>query len=263
MELQKINDALNIYIRPGTFPVAVKMAKSAAEVPEKARMPKRDLGVTMAVCQGIAIARRLGWLIAMGKEDMLCPPGALGLGLVSAKAKFLDGSFNVPFWLKSQEMRAKVNRNLPRLEYGKYSHVVMAPLHRADFEPQVIIIYGNPAQISRLIQSAVYATAEPIISSSAGGFACGGEITVPILTDKCQVIITGGIITGGGDRAIAQADDHEVAFAAPISKVDALIEGLEATHKAGMRYPTPSFLMYQAQFPPAFAELMEYLRQSD
>ncbi|MBM3142315.1 MAG: hypothetical protein FJ005_04610 [Chloroflexi bacterium] len=258
MELQKINEALNTYIRPGAFPVAVKMTSSASEVPEKARMPKRDLGVTMAVCQGIAIARRLGWLMAMGKEDMLCPPGALGLGLVPAKEKFLDGSFNVPFWLKSQDMRAKMNRNLPRLEYGKYSHVVMAPLHRADFEPQVIIVYGNPAQISRLIQSAVYATAEPIVSSSAGGFACGGEITVPILTDKCQVIIT-----GGGDRAIAQADDHEVAFAAPMSKVEALVEGLEATHKAGMRYPTPAFLMYQAQFPPAFAEFMDYLKQGD
>jgi uncharacterized protein (DUF169 family) len=257
MELQKINEALNTYIRPGTFPVAVKMAKSSSDVPDKARIPKRDLGVTMAVCQGIAIARRLGWLMAMGKEDMLCPPGALGLGLVPAKEKFLDGSFNVPFWLKSQEMRAKMNRNLPRLEYGKYTHVVMAPLHRADYEPDVIIVYGNPAQISRLIQSAVYATAEPIVTSSAGGFACGGEIVVPILTNRCQAIIT-----GGGDRAIAQADDHEVAFAAPMSKVDALIEGLEATHKAGMRYPTPSFLMYQAQFPPAFAELMDYLKQS-
>lgn len=258
MELKKIDEALNTYIRPGTFPVAVKMVGSVSDVPEKARMPKRDLGVTMAVCQGIAIARRLGWLMAMGKDDMLCPPGALGLGLVPAKEKFLDGSFNVPFWLKSQEMRAKLNRNLPRLEYGRYSHIVMAPLSRADFVPQVIIVYGNPAQISRLIQSAVYATAEPIVSSSAGGFACGSEITVPILTDKCQVILT-----GGGDRAIAQADDHEVAFAAPMSKVEALVEGLEATHKAGMRYPTPAFLMYQAQFPPAFTEVMDYLRQSD
>ncbi len=258
MELQKIHEALNTYIRPGTFPVAVKMTKSMTEVPEKARMPKRDLGITMAVCQGIAIARRLGWLIAMGKEDMLCPPGALGLGFLPAKTKFLDGSFNVPFWLKSQEMRAKMNRNLPRFDYGKYSHVVMAPLHRTDFEPQVIVVYGNPAQISRLIQSAVYATAEPIVSSSAGGFACGGEIVVPILTDQCQVVIT-----GGGDRAIAQADDHELAFAIPTSRIEALIEGLEATHRSGMRYPTPSFLMYQAQFPPSFAELMEYLKQPD
>lgn len=258
MELLKINEALNNYIRPGTFPVAVKMATAAAEVPPKARMPKRDLGLTMPVCQAVAAARRLGWVIAMGKDDMLCPLGALALGLVPARAKFADGSFNIPFWVKNQEVRARLNHNLPRLEYGRYTHLVLSPLHRADFDPQVIIIYGNPAQISRLIQSAIYSTGEPLISSSAGGFACGSEITVPLLTDKCQVIIT-----GGGDRAMAQADDHEMAFAAPMSKVEALVEGLEATHKAGMRYPTPSFLMYQAQFPPAFAELMDYLQQDD
>ena len=35
-------------------------------------------------------------------------------------------------------------------DYGKYTHVVIAPFHRADFVPDVAIIYGNPAQISRL-----------------------------------------------------------------------------------------------------------------
>lgn len=258
MELQKINEALNVYIRPQTFPVAVKMVGSAGEIPEKARMPKRDLGVTMPVCQCIALARRYGWLMAMGKEDMLCPLGALTLGFLPAKAKFLDGSFNVPFFVKNQDIRAKISQNLPRLEHGKYSHIVMAPLHRADFEPQVIIIYGNPAQISRLKQSAAYATGEPVVSSGLGGFACGAEITVPILTDQCQLIVE-----GGGDRALAQTHDHEAAFAAPMSKVEALVEGLEFTHKAGTRYPTLSFLTFQGQFPPGFGELMDYLKQSD
>ena len=234
------------------------MVGSTSEIPEKARMPKRDLGVTMPVCQCIALARRLGWLMAMGEEDMLCPLGALTLGFVPAKDKFLDGSFEEPFWIKSQDIRAKMNQNLPRLEYDKYTHIVIAPLHRAGFEPDVIIVYGNPAQISRLIQSAVCATGEPIVSSSGGGFACGSEITVPIQTGQCQVIMV-----GGGDRAIAQTQDHEAAFAVPASKVEALVQGLEETHKSGMRYPTPSFLMYQAQFPPAFGELMDYLRQSD
>jgi len=196
--------------------------------------------------------------MAMGEEDMLCPLGAVTLGFLPAKERFLDGSFEEPFWVKSQEARAKMMQNLLRLEYGKYTHIVVAPLHRAGFEPDVIIVYGNPAQISRLIQSAVCATGEPIVSSAAGGLACGSEITVPIVTDQCQVIMV-----GGGDRAIAQTQDQEAAFAVPASKVETLVQGLEETHKSGMRYPTPSFLMYQAQFAPVFGELMGYLRQSD
>lgn len=258
MELQKIDEALNFCIRPQTFPVAVKMVRSAGEIPAKARMPKRDLGVTMPVCQGIALARRYGWTLALGKEDMLCPLGALTLGFVPAKDRFLDGSFNIPFWVKNQDVRAKICQNVPRLEPGKYTHLIAAPLNRADFEPQVIIVYGNPAQISRLIQSAICGTGESIVSSSMGGFACGEEITAPILTDQCRYIVV-----GGGDRAMAQAQDHELAFAIPITKAEALIEGLESTHKAGMRYPTPSFLTFQGQFPPAFGELMDYLERDE
>ncbi|MFW6335246.1 MAG: DUF169 domain-containing protein, partial [Desulfosalsimonas sp.] len=173
---------------------------------------------------------------------------------VPAKQKFLDGEFNIPFWVKDKSVRAKMVRNLPRFEYGKYSRVFIAPVHRADFEPQVVIFYGNPAQLSRLVQGAVYASGEPVNSVSSGGFACGGEITQPILTGECQLVMT-----GGGDRAIAQAHDHEAAFSVPAGRLESIAEGLEATHKAGMRYPTTSFLLYQAWLPPVFSELMNYL----
>jgi uncharacterized protein (DUF169 family) len=258
MELQKINQALDLYVRPQTFPVAIRMISSMNEVPEKARMPKRDLGTLMPVCQGIGLARRYGWLMAMGMEDMLCPLGALTLGFLSAKDKFLDGSFNVPFWLKDQDARAKRAQALPQLEQGKYTHIIAAPIHRANFEPQVIVVYGNPAQVSRLIQATIYGTGDAVTSSSSGGAACVQEITGPILSDQCQFVLT-----GGGDRAIAQAHDHEAAFAMPMSKVEAIAEGLERTHRAGMRYPTPSFLTFQPRFPPSFGDLMDYLKQSD
>lgn len=256
MELQEVNQALDSYVRPQTFPVAIRMISSAGEIPEKARMPKRDLGTPMAVCQGIALARRYGWLIAMGKEDMLCPLGAVTLGFLPAREKFLDGSFHMPFWVRDQDVRAKMAQALPHLEVGKYTHILAAPIHRAKFEPHVILVYGVPAQIARLIQAAVYGTGEPVTSSSGGGFACGQGITAPILTDQYQFIVT-----GGGDRVIAQAHDHEAAFAMPMSKVEAIVEGLEGTHRAGMRYPTPSQLTFKPQFPPVFGELMEYLRQ--
>jgi hypothetical protein len=46
-----------------------------------------------------------------------------------------------------------------------------------------------------------------------------------------------------------------------MSKVEAIAEGLEGTHKAGMIYPRPSFLKSKAEFPLSFGELMDYLRQ--
>ncbi len=258
MELKQINEALNKFIRPQTFPVAIRMAESADELPSKAKSPRRDLGKTMPVCQGIALARRYGWVISMDREDMLCPLGSFTLGFLPPKDKFLEGDFNVPFWVKDKEIRSKISKALPRLEYGKYCHALIAPLHRADFEPHSIIVYGNPAQISRLVQGSIYEAGEPVSMVSWGGFACSFEITMPMITGKCQVIMA-----GGGDRALAQAHDSEAAFAFPANKAEPLIQGIEETHKAGLRYPTPTFLTFQGQFPPGFGELMEYLTGSD
>ncbi len=111
MELTKVNEALNFYLHPQTFPVAVKMVSSAEEVPKKARQPLRDLGVPMPTCQGIALTRRYGWVMAMGKEDVYCPIGAVTLGFIPPMSKFMNGSFAVPNWLEDKEVRRKVIEN--------------------------------------------------------------------------------------------------------------------------------------------------------
>ena len=254
MDIQQTSQAIEKYVRPQTFPVAVRLFDESEAVPEKARQPKRDFNLTMPVCQGISLVRRYGWSLVMSQADMLCPLGSLTLGFVPARKKFLEGDFDIPFWVRDKSIRAKMSRSLPRLEYGRFTRIVMAPVHKAAFEPQVVIYYGNPAQLSRFAQAEAYATGEAVTAGTSGGFACGAEITQPILTETCQLVIT-----GGGDRAIAQAQDHEAAFAIPAGRMESIAQGLEATHKAGMRYPTPSFMLYQAQFPPAFSELMRYL----
>jgi uncharacterized protein (DUF169 family) len=232
------------------------MVSSVAEIPKKARHPLRDLGIPMPACQGIALARRYGWTMALGKDDMTCPIGAVALGLVPPKSKFMDGSMAVPNWLENKEVRRKMAEGLPKFEFGKYAYLVCAPLHRTDFEPQSIIIYGNPAQIMRLVQGAASEIGEPITSASFGGGACGGYITKAILTDQCQLILS-----GAGDRIFALTQDHEMCFAMPLSQVETVLRGLEITHKAGMRYPIPSFLSFKAELPSTYGELMDYLKQ--
>jgi uncharacterized protein (DUF169 family) len=256
VDLSKTNEALNLYIRPQSFPVAVRMVSSVAEIPKKARHPLRDLGIPMPACQGVALARRYGWIMAMGKDDMACPTGAVALGLVPPKSKFMDGSVAVPNWIEDKEVRRKVREGLPKFEYGKYAYLVCASLDRADFEPQSIIVYGNPAQIMRLVQGATSEKGELVTSASSGGGACAGYITKAILTDQCQLVLP-----GAGDRIFALTQDHEMCFAMPLSQIETVLRGLEITHKAGMRYPIPSFLRFKADLPPIYGEVMDYLKQ--
>ena len=79
-ELKEIEQALNTYIRPLTFPLAIKMLTSEDEIPPKTRRPFQQMKKKLAICQGIGMARKLGWTLAMGKEDMQCALGAAPFG---------------------------------------------------------------------------------------------------------------------------------------------------------------------------------------
>ena len=80
MDLKAANETLNLYIRPETFPLALKLCTSEGELPERVRMPVRDLGYQVTLCQAIGIARRFRWTLAVGKDDHSCIRGARTMG---------------------------------------------------------------------------------------------------------------------------------------------------------------------------------------
>jgi hypothetical protein len=49
-----------------------------------------------------------------------------------------------------------------------------------------------------------------------------------------------------------QTQDDEMAFSIPASKLGVVMEGLQSTHKNGIRYPIPTFMNYTAKFPPKY-----------
>ena len=93
-DLKAVEQALNNYIRPLTFPVAIKMLKSEDEIPEKTRRPFQQLKKKVAICQGIGMARKLGWAVAMGKEEPVPPGSEIRLSNVLT-LKMLDSSEDV------------------------------------------------------------------------------------------------------------------------------------------------------------------------
>jgi len=60
-DLKKLDEVLNQHIHPGTFPLAIKMAKKGEALPDKIKRPVGDLGVQVATCQGFSLARCYGW----------------------------------------------------------------------------------------------------------------------------------------------------------------------------------------------------------
>ena len=255
--VQELEQGLNKFIRPATFPLAIKMLKSEDEIPEKTKRPFKQMGNKIAICQGIGMARKYGWAVAMGKEDMQCSLGAAPFGFFKDVSFFEEGNLSAGMFTASQELGKSQEDLVDRYAHGEYSHILVAPLSRTSFEPDLYMVYGSPAQMMRLIQGALYNEGGAIHSSAMGRVGCAAIITV-IKEDKCRYIVP-----GNGDRIFGMTQDYEMAFFIPPSQVDNVLEGLAMTHKAGVRYPITSFFDFQATFPPTYQEQMKIWEEGD
>ena len=250
-DLKEIEEALNTYVRPLTFPLAIKMLKSEREIPEKTRRPFQQTKKKVAICQGIGMARKLGWAVAMGKEDMQCSLGAAPFGFFKNLDFYNEGNLAAGMFTASKEVGKKEEDLVDRFEHGLYSHILVASLNRTAFDPDLFMIYGNPAQIMRLIQGALYNEGGAVQSSSMGRLGCSAIITV-IQKDECRYLVP-----GNGDRIFGMTQDYEMTFLMPASKIDTVLDGLAKTHKGGIRYPITNFFNFQAAFPPSYQEQMK------
>lgn len=223
------------YIRPLTYPVAVKLVKEEEDFPHKTRFPRDVTGSRGALCQGIAMARRVGWKVGYRREDHSCVVSLMMFGFEEEPEAVKNGDIVYPYYASTEEAGKKTQDMTPRLPLNSIKGIVAAPLSRADFAADVVLVYGNAAQIIRLVQGSLYHNGGTVDSSFSGRAACGSEIIVPFQTQDCKVIIP-----CGGERVFAHTADDEVVFAIPASKLDEVSAGIEATHKSGIaRIPTP------------------------
>lgn len=250
---KSLNEAIERHIRPNTFPIGIKMVKSAEDIPEKAKRPGRDMQFDSALCQGMSISRHYGWTIAVSREDISCPIGATLFGFAPRVDYFDDGHCCAGMYTKDAEAGAKTEGAAPCFDFGEYFAMVSGPLSRIDYTPDVVLTFGNPAQVMRMLTGALWESGGYIESRFSGRTDCADEVIETMQTGKPQVILP-----CYGDRIFGQTQDHEMAFSLPWSFAETLIEGLEGTHKGGVRYPIPNHLRYTAKFPPSYEEVRKY-----
>lgn len=255
--VKNLDAAIAKYIRPFTFPVGVKFMKEGEELPARTKVPTRDLGHPVAICQGVSIARKYGWALGFYQQDEACPIAQVILGYKDEPDFIKDGSLCKPLYVCNDEAAVLTQSTTPKMPTADTHCILLAPLQNWTLEedPDVVICYGNSAQITRFVQGALHFEGGYIESHFAGRGACGGEITVPYTTGKCNVIIP-----GGGERIFALTGDDELAFAMPANKFQNVIDGLIATHKGGVaRIPTPvAGVLDQPAFPKYYWDLETY-----
>ncbi|MGH7307820.1 MAG: uroporphyrinogen decarboxylase family protein [Candidatus Rokuibacteriota bacterium] len=249
IDVKTADRELMTYIRPQTFPVAIRMLRPGEEIPEKAKRPARDFKKLSMNCQVIDMARRYGWTIALTREDHICSLGIAALGFEKPTHLHASGTLCEGMYTETKEAGQRSEAAVDRFGPGEFAALLVAPLDRTTFEPHLVCIYANPAQVMRLVQAALWKGGGKVTSSFGGRIDCSEIIVTTMRTDRPQVILP-----CSGDRIFGQTQDHEMAFTIPWPQMEEILEGLRGTHAGGIRYPITQFLEYEAKLPPKYLE---------
>jgi MtaA/CmuA family methyltransferase len=249
IDVKTADQELQTYLRPQTFPVAIRMLRPGEAIPERARRPARDFKKLSMSCQVIDMARRYGWTIALTREDHICSLGIAALGFEEPTHLHNSGTLCEGMYTETKEAGRRSEAAVDRFGTGAYHTLLVAPLDRAAFEPDLVCVYGNPAQIMRLTQAALYRQGGKLASAFGGRVVCSDIIVTTMQTGRPQVILP-----CSGDRIFGQTQDHEMAFTIPWSQMEEVVAGLRGTHAGGIRYPITQFMEYEARLPSRYME---------
>jgi uncharacterized protein (DUF169 family) len=232
-EFNKYGEELENALILRTSPIAVKMLEKEADIPKEAIRPKKDRKYHIAQCQAFALSRREGMTVAMLKEDHWCPTALMAYGLV-----------------KRPESIEKWTHPYDCFEYGKYIGMVTAPLKKATFIPDVVILYAKPAQLRGLLLT-MKVEDVPVVSGHFFPPSCGYSVVNPMKTGKYWVVIP-----DPGEYQRALTEEGDMMFSVPQHRMQNMMAGLKANEHGAFAYKDHSMFMQTDFEQPEFYKEM-------
>ncbi len=248
-------------MRLKSFPVAFKLLedkKALADIPFVRRVKNKS-----TLCQMINLVRNFDWTLGAEIDDFMSVVCSSIIGLSDTPAYMKDGTFRSIVWTKSRADAKKYESEIPRLPLGKYEAVALAPLVYNPFDPDIVLIYANPAQMILLINALQYEDYEVMQFFCVGESSCSDVIARCYLDGKPSLSIP-----CYGERRYGHAQDDELVMAIPAAMMDKALRGLEALYNRGIRYPI-SYAGAEADvagaFPAAYGmeDFIKMLRGND
>ncbi len=227
---EKVIRRMELLLRLKSFPVAFKMLEKK-EALNQIPFLRRPQG-KKTLCQLITLVRNFDWTVGAEADDFLSHMCGSIIGLNDTPEIYKDGTFRSIVWVKTKEDGRKYEASIPRLPLGKYEAIVMGPLVYKPFEPDLVLIYANPAQMMLLINALQFEDYEVMQFFCVGESSCSDAIARCYLTGKPALTIP-----CYGERRYGHAQDEDLVMAVPAGMMEKALRGLEALYRRGIRYP--------------------------
>lgn len=216
------------------FPVGVKMIEDRERldaIQYKGR-PVRKVDKALAGCQLISQARYLGRVIA-GEEKSLkvCRLGAdvLGFDVDDYSCVYTNTYFEM------EEAARHMIETTPKFEKGMYHAILVGPLQKMPVEPDVVIVYGNAAQMLPIITGYLHDKGGRLQFSASGAAAlCADTIVLPMSSNQPHLAIP-----CNGGRILSLPSLTDLACGIPYGLLEDVLEGIAFTARnVPLMYPT-------------------------
>jgi uncharacterized protein (DUF169 family) len=219
-----------------TSPLAVKMLEKEEDIPEGAIRPKKGLGIHIAQCQAFAMTRRQKKTVAMLKEDNWCFAALIAYGLVD----------------KPDDPDFQKFVSFPTFKRDKYVGIVSAPLKMASFEPDIVLIYSNTAQLRSMLLPTHFKE-EAHVDSHFFPPACAYQI-VPVMSSG-RLMVT---LPDPGDYHRALAGEDEIILSVPRKRMKELVAGIRESEEGEFGYSQANMnMLYDFPHPPMYQTLFQ------
>lgn len=235
-------------------PIAIKMVEDEKDVPADAIHPMRDLGKHMALCQAFALTRRDKKTIYMDKASEWCWNPLIGFGFVDGRPG--TRAFDVVcenLGIADEQAAKEFFSKFPTLPQGVYSGIISAPMDQCSYEPDLVLIYCNNAQLRSLLWAIKNITGKIVDTSLDAIDSCVYACIPTLKTGEYRVTIP-----DMGEYERASADENEIILSVPGEKMEELLQGLRTFYDMGMGYEHLSKEMHMDfSRPPFYNELFD------
>ena len=218
---RKLQSDLETLLKLRRDAVALKMVEDLSEVPENAYRPSLDKK-RYALCQTLAMARLNRKTIFSEKADQWCWSPLISYGMTELKEDTPE--FELAASVMGIEDREKARdfvRRFPKLPYGKYAGILLAPLSEADFEPDVILIYCKNYQLRSILMAVNYREGDMLKSGFTPYASCVYSVINPMLEGSYRITLP-----DPGEFERAHTPDDDIIFSVPKQKLEDFEHGV-------------------------------------
>ena len=179
---------------------------------------------TGAFCQLVHKASTENRVFYTDKDNETCF-GKVALGMVPDNGLAASGLIGPDIDMyATQAPNARLHDLLPTLTLGAHNIVVMAPIAKCDFDPDILMIVAPTEKAEIILRATSWVSGDPWESKSTPVMSCGWMYAYPYVTGKVNFCIT-GMHHGLKRRNLYPKGMHLIAI--PFAKLPETIYALE------------------------------------